>query len=61
MIVNAPAVGFMHATYCVLWITFGVSFWRSNQWPQPRCCRICEMGMAVSYASSLGMFRSSTK
>jgi hypothetical protein len=28
--VKLPAVGFIHATYCVLLMFFCVSFWRSN-------------------------------
>ena len=61
LMMKEPAVGFMHDTYCVLLMFFCVSLARSNQCPQPRCCRMWLMGMAVSYGSSLGMLRSSTK
>ena len=32
LIVKLPAVGFMHDTYCVLWMSFSVSLVRSYQW-----------------------------
>ena len=48
LITKEPAVGFMHATYWQLLMFFCVSLERSNQWVQPRCWRMSEMGMAVS-------------
>lgn len=50
--VKLPAVGFMQATYWVLWISFRVNLARSYQWLWSMCCLIKVWGCTVKYLST---------